>query len=107
LTAGPAFTEKLSGGLAVLLILAYALGMLFSLKTHSELFAAWSTGRTTKRRARSAWQRAVGVVRWGAGSDGLSDFRHDALPLAASCAVSLARLFVDDAIEMLTVPGPR
>src|SRR6186997_1628851 len=32
--AGPAFTRKLSLGLAVLLILAYGLGMLFSLKTH-------------------------------------------------------------------------
>ncbi len=35
-----AFTQKLSVGLAVLLIIAYALGMLFSLKTHRELFAA-------------------------------------------------------------------
>jgi Ca2+:H+ antiporter len=36
--AGAAFTEKLSVGLAVLLIVAYGLGMLFSLKTHRELF---------------------------------------------------------------------
>lgn len=35
-----AFTQKLSLGLAVLLILAYGLGMLFSLKTHRELFAS-------------------------------------------------------------------
>jgi len=35
-----AFTRKLSVGLAVLLILAYALGTLFSLKTHRELFAS-------------------------------------------------------------------
>ena len=34
------FTQKLSVGLAVLLIAAYALGMLFSLKTHRELFAS-------------------------------------------------------------------
>jgi Ca2+:H+ antiporter len=34
-----AFTQKLSLGLAVLLIAAYGLGMLFSLKTHRELFA--------------------------------------------------------------------
>jgi Ca2+:H+ antiporter len=34
-----AFTRKLSVGLAVLLIVAYGLGMLFSLKTHRELFA--------------------------------------------------------------------
>jgi len=37
---GPAFTHKLSVGLAVLLIIAYGLGMLFSLKTHRELFAS-------------------------------------------------------------------
>jgi Ca2+:H+ antiporter len=38
--AGAAFTRKLSVGLAVLLIAAYGLGMLFSLKTHKELFAS-------------------------------------------------------------------
>ena len=37
---GAAFTQKLSVGLAVLLIVAYGLGMLFSLKTHRELFAS-------------------------------------------------------------------
>ena len=37
---GAAFTQKLSVGLAVLLIIAYGLGMLFSLKTHRELFAS-------------------------------------------------------------------
>ncbi|MGB8437002.1 MAG: calcium/proton exchanger [Burkholderiales bacterium] len=35
-----ALVGKLSVGLAVLLIVAYALGMLFSLKTHRELFAS-------------------------------------------------------------------
>src|SRR3954462_11959025 len=35
-----AFTQQLSLGLACLLIVAYALGMVFSLKTHPELFAA-------------------------------------------------------------------
>jgi len=39
-TAGAAFNQKLSVGLAVLLILTYGLGMLFSLKTHRELFAS-------------------------------------------------------------------
>ena len=34
-----AVTQALSLGLAVLLIVAYGLGMLFSLKTHRELFA--------------------------------------------------------------------
>ena len=36
----PAFIQQLSVGLSVLLIVAYALGMLFSLKTHRELFAS-------------------------------------------------------------------
>lgn len=43
-TAGAAFTRKLSVGLAVLLIVAYGLGMLFSLKTHRELFASAEHG---------------------------------------------------------------
>ena len=38
--AGTEFTNKLSVGLAVLLIVAYGLGMLFSLKTHREFFAS-------------------------------------------------------------------
>jgi Ca2+:H+ antiporter len=42
--AGAAFTRTLSVGLAVLLIVAYALGMLFSLKTHPELFASAEAG---------------------------------------------------------------
>jgi Ca2+:H+ antiporter len=39
-----AFTQKLSVGLAVLLIVAYGLGMLYSLKTHRELFASAERG---------------------------------------------------------------
>ena len=42
--AGAAFTQSLSLALAVLLIVAYALGMLFSLKTHSELFSSAAHG---------------------------------------------------------------
>src|SRR6187455_1872405 len=42
--AGAEFTRTLSVGLAVLLIVAYALGMLFSLKTHPELFASAEHG---------------------------------------------------------------
>jgi Ca2+:H+ antiporter len=38
------FTRTLSLGLAVLLIVAYGLGMLFSLKTHRELFASAESG---------------------------------------------------------------
>lgn len=37
---GSAFSQKLSVGLAVLLITAYGLGLLFSLRTHRELFAS-------------------------------------------------------------------
>jgi Ca2+:H+ antiporter len=39
-----AFTRKLSLGLSVLLIVAYGLGMLFSLKTHRELFVSAQSG---------------------------------------------------------------
>ena len=42
--AGAAFTHKLSAALAVLLLVAYGLGMLFSLKTHRELFAGAEHG---------------------------------------------------------------
>ena len=38
--AGSAFTEKLSVGLSVLLIAAYVLSLLFSLKTHREFFGS-------------------------------------------------------------------
>ena len=43
---GAAFTRSLSVGLAVLLIVAYGLGMLFSLKTHREFFASAEHGET-------------------------------------------------------------
>src|SRR5438034_7104480 len=39
LAQGEAMADRLSLGLAVLLIVAYGLGLLFSLKTHKELFA--------------------------------------------------------------------
>jgi len=41
---GAAFSEKLSVGLAVVLIVAYGLGMLFSLKTHRDVFAGAESG---------------------------------------------------------------
>jgi Ca2+:H+ antiporter len=44
--AGAEFTQTLSVGLAVLLITTYGLGMVFSLKTHPELFASAETGKT-------------------------------------------------------------
>jgi Ca2+:H+ antiporter len=40
--AQTAFTQKLSMGLSVLLILAYGMGLVFSLKTHREIFAGAS-----------------------------------------------------------------
>jgi Ca2+:H+ antiporter len=42
--AAAAFAQELSLGLAVLLIVAYGLGMVFSLKTHRELFASVEHG---------------------------------------------------------------
>lgn len=44
LARGEAVAQKLSAGLAVLLIAAYGLGLLFSLKTHKELFASADHG---------------------------------------------------------------
>ena len=44
--AGVAFAQTLSAGLAVLLITTYGLGMVFSLKTHRELFAGVDSGET-------------------------------------------------------------
>lgn len=46
--AGAAFTQKLSVGLAVLLIVAYGLGMVFSLKTHREFFASAESGEAVE-----------------------------------------------------------
>jgi Ca2+:H+ antiporter len=47
-TAGAAFTQKLSVGLSVLLIVAYGLGMVFSLKTHRELFVSKESGENNE-----------------------------------------------------------
>ena len=41
---GAAFTQRLSVGLSVLLIVTYGLGMVFSLKTHREFFASGESG---------------------------------------------------------------
>ena len=45
-TTTSAFNQQLSVGLSVLLIIAYGLGILFSLKTHRELFAGAESGET-------------------------------------------------------------
>ena len=44
LARGEAMAQKLSAGLAILLIAAYGLGLLFSLKTHKELFGSVNHG---------------------------------------------------------------
>ena len=41
---GAVFTQKLSVGMSVLLIVTYGLGMVFSLKTHREFFASAESG---------------------------------------------------------------
>jgi Ca2+:H+ antiporter len=48
-TASGSFTQKLSDGLSVLLIGVYGLGMLFSLKTHKELFASEDHGEAGEK----------------------------------------------------------
>jgi Ca2+:H+ antiporter len=52
------FFQKLSLGLAILLIAVYALGMLFSLKTHRELFASVSHADEDE----ALWPLSVSVV---------------------------------------------
>jgi len=47
-TVSAMFTQTLSVALAVLLLIAYGLGMLFSLKTHRELFASAESGETSE-----------------------------------------------------------
>lgn len=47
-TPGAVSTRELSVGLAVLLIVTYGLGMLFSLKTHRELFVSAESGEAGK-----------------------------------------------------------
>jgi Ca2+/H+ antiporter len=63
LAQGEDVMRKLSVGLAILLIIAYALGLLFSLKTHKELFASAEHGGG--RRPKSAKARNRG--KWGTG----------------------------------------
>jgi Ca2+:H+ antiporter len=46
--AAAAITQKLSVALAVLLLIAYTLGILFSLKTHRELFAGAEPGESSE-----------------------------------------------------------
>jgi Ca2+:H+ antiporter len=57
-TVGAAFSQKLSVGLSVLLIAAYGLGMLFSLKTHRELFASAQSGEADE----APWPMGVALA---------------------------------------------
>jgi Ca2+:H+ antiporter len=56
--SGAAFTKSLSLGLSVLLIVAYGLGMLFSLKTHPELFAS----KQHEEGGEAAWPMALALI---------------------------------------------
>jgi Ca2+:H+ antiporter len=56
--AGGAFTQKLSVGLSILLIIAYGLGMLYSLKTHPELFASAESGEA----GHAPWPMALALA---------------------------------------------
>ncbi|WEK51520.1 MAG: calcium/proton exchanger [Candidatus Kaistia colombiensis] len=57
LAQGEVMTHKLSTSLAVLLIIAYGLGLLFSLKTHKDAFASVEQGDVEK----SAWPLGLAV----------------------------------------------
>ncbi len=60
-SATVAFTHQLSLGLAVLLIVAYGLSMLFSLKTHRELFASAEGAET----AEAPWPLGLALATLG------------------------------------------
>jgi Ca2+:H+ antiporter len=57
-TVGAAFSQKLSVGLAVLLVAVYGLSMLFSLKTHRELFASAQSGEADE----ASWPMGVALA---------------------------------------------
>ncbi|HVP74202.1 MAG TPA: calcium/proton exchanger [Phycisphaerales bacterium] len=57
--ANAAFSQTLSLGLALLLIVAYAMGMLFSLKTHREVFASAEHGEEEHE---STWPVSLALI---------------------------------------------
>ena len=59
--AGSAFTEKLSVSLSVLLIAAYGLGLLFTLKTHREFFG----GATHAEAGEAPWPMGLALATLG------------------------------------------
>jgi Ca2+:H+ antiporter len=60
LAQGEAMVDRLSLGLAVLLIVAYGLGLLFSLKTHKDFLRV----RIMARRARHCGRSGLRLARW-------------------------------------------
>jgi Ca2+:H+ antiporter len=59
---GPEFTQTLSVGLSMLLIAAYGLGLLFSLKTHRELFRSAEGGGEDGEEEGEPWPLGVALV---------------------------------------------
>ena len=59
--AAAAFSQTLSTALAILLIVAYGLGMLFSLKTHREVFASAEHGEG-EHEHESAWPVGLALI---------------------------------------------
>jgi Ca2+:H+ antiporter len=57
-STNPAFTQSLSVGLSILLIITYALGLVFSLKTHRELFSSEDHGEAGE----SEWPLRLALV---------------------------------------------
>lgn len=57
-TPAAEFSQQLSLGLAILLIAVYGLGMVFSLKTHKELFASVGQAEAGEKR----WPLSIGIV---------------------------------------------
>ncbi|RVK72047.1 calcium/proton exchanger [Sinorhizobium meliloti] len=57
-TPAAEFSQQLSLGLAILLIAVYGLGMVFSLKTHKELFASVGQAETGEK----PWPLSIGIV---------------------------------------------
>ena len=72
--AGAAFTQKLSVGLSVLLIVAYGLGMLFSLKTHPRTFRQCGIRGGRPRAVADGAGPGHAGRRHGAGGAGERDF---------------------------------
>jgi Ca2+:H+ antiporter len=85
--AATAFTQKLSVGLSVLLILAYGMGLLFSLKTHREIFGSAGHEETGE----APWPLNLALVTL-AGVTVLVALVSEILTLVANSAASLPSL---------------